>query len=299
MKPTNVRLAYINSLVALIKEHISTYGTYRKRRAPEMSIHGKDQNISIVFHGPAQSTIGELTLFCPKNDSDPDNLDVSNLLKTKVLEDWQEWTKGLKFNKRDDKRDLWCALDVMHMMSLLGFTIKAGVETFDSVHVTGHLTPNSSINHGRFNFWFNGSGGGSNAPYFSLFGDVQGELKGEYQFVEKQAVAQNFTEETNLANREVDQVSPEDIERTNALLASRNSLEELDQGYTENIGVDELHYDMDTVVDGCELTSAEEALAAERLRKLESGESEAISIEEMERRLGLDDMEGEEPKAVE
>lgn len=154
MKKYNVRLAYINNLITLIKEHVAGYGPYRSGVIPSISIHGKEQRIRVVFHSPSRVQLGELILECPINDPDPDNLNISNVLQTTPTDNWMEWMEKLPFMKREEKRDLYFGLDVLHLMALIGFNIKACLTTMQRVYVTGHLQPNAVINHGRFSCWF-------------------------------------------------------------------------------------------------------------------------------------------------
>ena len=76
MKPINVRMAHINGLVGLIKQQQVEYNPFRKLRLPQMSIHGKDQNIKVRF-AIDNMNVGELVLHCPKNDPYTDWLDGS------------------------------------------------------------------------------------------------------------------------------------------------------------------------------------------------------------------------------
>lgn len=152
MKKVSDRQLYIELLVAMIRMHTAEYSPYRKYNVPEMSIHGKDQRIRVVFHSQNQVPMGELILECPINDPTPDTLDVSNVLKTTPTDDWMGFMEKLGFMKREDKRDLYFGLDVFNIMAHLGFDIKACLATTQRIYVTGHFQAFTMM--GRFSCWF-------------------------------------------------------------------------------------------------------------------------------------------------
>jgi hypothetical protein len=153
----NKRLNMITTLVELINLHMDGYSYPRRGRRPKFSIHGKDQNIKVKIQ-IHENQVGELVLYDPRTDADYDNPSVSargHHGPDLHSNNWPEEIKKLSFNRHEEGRDYWAALDIVHLMAMHGFRVQAYGSSMSHLYIGGQLLPDSTDQYGRFSFWMN------------------------------------------------------------------------------------------------------------------------------------------------
>ena len=174
----NKRLNVMTTLGELLALHIADYDRSRAGRAPKLSIHGKQQNIKMQFQ-IHERVVGELVLYCPKNDPDPENYvgrfgDRDVVLP--VEPDWAAKIRKLSHAKRSDQRDYWACIDILYMMAMQGFKVVTFEGGYSHIHAGGVLAPGGVAGYGRFAFRFNVTTGSDNNYLRYYAGDVVSKM---------------------------------------------------------------------------------------------------------------------------
>jgi hypothetical protein len=168
----------MTTLGELLALHIADYDRSREGRAPKLSIHGKQQNIKMQFQ-IHERVVGELVLYCPKNDPDPENY-VGRFSDRDVVlpvePDWAAKIRKLTHAKRSDQRDYWACIDILYMMAMQGFKVVTFEGGYSHIHAGGVLSPGGAAGYGRFAFRFNVTTGGDNNYLRYYAGDVVSKM---------------------------------------------------------------------------------------------------------------------------
>jgi len=122
---------------------------------PQFSVHGNNTDINLKIHC-GQLIVGEVKLFDPRSDCEPDNF---NILPSgedaDLIHDDPTWPQAIQQIPHKDLKnpiDFWATLDIIYMMAMQGFKIRAWGYNGRCVFVNGTLLPDSSDRYGRFRF---------------------------------------------------------------------------------------------------------------------------------------------------
>lgn len=151
MKKLSPRLTRVELTVQMFKAiYNQAYQTIQLQK-PEFSIHGKQQNIRVMFHGDGNKTFGELLFIDPV--SDPINSATPwHPGPNTPVEDFMRFFDKSRHWQRDDKRRFYDLLDMLHVLQAMGYKIQAGNDGYYTVCFYGQVSEDPNM--GRFELRF-------------------------------------------------------------------------------------------------------------------------------------------------
>lgn len=151
MKKLNPRLTHVEHTVQMFKAIHHQACQPRQLQKPEFSIHGKQQNIRVMFHGEGNKTFGELLFVDPV--SNPINSATPwHPYPNTPVEDFMRFFDKSRHWQRDDKRRFYDLLDMLHVLQAMGYKIQAGNDGYYTVCFYGQVSEDPNM--GRFELRF-------------------------------------------------------------------------------------------------------------------------------------------------
>lgn len=157
MKKLSPRLTRVELTVQMFKAIYHQACQARQLQKPEFSIHGKQQNIRVMFHGEGNKTFGELLFVDPVTD--PINSATPwHPGPSTPVEDFMRFFDKSRQWQREDKRRFYDLLDMLHVLQAMGYKIQAGNDGYYTVCFYGQVSEDPAMGRFELRFYLDSSG---------------------------------------------------------------------------------------------------------------------------------------------